>query len=169
MADPDRHVEAGYTLVEVVVCVALLVAACVAALGVVPTLARASQGDVLRDAADAIGVATIARARAAVAYYPATGYSPNHAYALNAAASYTVSTRVHRIACKGNQIGADVPMKVDASYAAAGDVLTIAVHYPRNACDASAQDVVVLSAQLAPSALSPGTTVTTSIGDPSRQ
>jgi hypothetical protein len=43
------------------------------------------------------------------------------------------------------------------------------VQYPHTACDPSVTAQVVVSAQLAPSALAPGTPVTTPIGDPSQK
>jgi type II secretory pathway pseudopilin PulG len=161
--------EGGFALVEVVVCVALLVAACVAALGVLPGLIRASQSDLLRDAARNLGTAAIERVRAATAYAPATGAAPNHAYALKASASYIATAHVHRALCGGAQPATDVPMNVQMTYDAAADDVTVTVDYPRNACDPGVRANVVVSAQLAPSALVPGTTTITPIDDPATQ
>jgi prepilin-type N-terminal cleavage/methylation domain-containing protein len=167
MDDADR--EAGFTLIEVVVCVALLVTACVAGMSVLPTLVHASQGDVLRDGATGLARAAIERVRAATAYYPATGYVANHAYALNASSSYVATVHVHRGWCGANQTTTDVPMNVSLAYDAPTDTVTATVQYPHTACDPSVTAQVVVSAQLAPSALAPGTPVTTPIGDPSQQ
>ena len=168
MAD-ERNAEAGFSLVEVLVCVALTVAACVSALGVLPTLAHASQGDVLRDAATNAGEVAIERARAAAAYYPATGYRPNHSYALNASSTYVAAAHVHHAYCGAPVTTTDVSLAVTSVYDVQSDTIAVTVRYPRNPCDPTVQNSVVLDAQLAPSALMPGTTIATPIDDLSRQ
>jgi prepilin-type N-terminal cleavage/methylation domain-containing protein len=165
----NRSGEAGFTLVEVVVCVALLVAACVASLSVLPTLVRSAQSDVLRDAATNLARAAIERVRAATAYYPAGGYTANHGYALNPASSYIATVHVHRGWCDASHATTDVPMSVALAYDAPSDTVTATVDYPRIACDTTVQSQVVVSAQLAPSDLAPGTVVSTAIGDPAQQ
>ena len=165
----DRRTEAGFSLVEVVVCVALLIAACAAGLGVLPTLVHASQRDVIRDAATGLARVAIERVRAATAYYPAGGVAANHAYALNASSSYTATAHVHRGWCNAVQTMTDVQLGVALAYDAPTDTVTATVQYPPDPCDAAVHSQVVVSAQLAPSVLAPGTTVTTPIGDPSRQ
>ena len=67
----ERAGEAGFSLLEVVVCVALLIAGSVIALALLPSLARASQAELLRGAATDIARNAIERTRAAAAYYPA--------------------------------------------------------------------------------------------------
>jgi type II secretory pathway pseudopilin PulG len=161
--------EDGFTLLEVVICVALVIAACVLALGVVPALTRAAQSGLLRDAATTIGRAALDRVRAATAYYPATGYAAGHAFALQPSATYVAAAHVHRRFCYASQTTTDVPMTVALAYDAASDSVTATVSYPRDPCDATVLDTVVLDAQLAPSALAPGTTITTAIDDPAQQ
>jgi hypothetical protein len=107
--------------------------------------------------------------RAATAYYPATGYVANHAYALNASSSYVATVHVHRGWCRANQTTTDVPMTVSLAYDAPTDTVTATVPYPRTACDPSVAAQIVVSAQLAPSALAPGRPVITPIGDPAQQ
>jgi prepilin-type N-terminal cleavage/methylation domain-containing protein len=167
MAEPER--DAGFTLVEVVVCVALLAAACVASVSVLPTLVRASQSGVMRDAATNLARTALERVRAATSYYPASGYSADHSYALAPSASYVAAVRVHRGWCDSAQTSAVVAMTVSLAYDAASDTVTATVAYPRTACQTTVLDRVALSAQLAPSALAPGTPVTAAIGDPARQ
>ncbi len=161
--------DAGFTLVETVVCVALLVAACVAALALVPTLVHASASGILRDAATNVARAEIERVRAAAAYAPSTGYTPGHAFALNATAAYATTAHVHRSLCAAAQATTDVAMNVAVAYAAATDAVTVTVDYPRNACDPTVRESVALVAQLAPSALAPGTAVTVPVDDPAQQ
>jgi len=167
MADvaPDE----GFTLIEVVVCVALMVAACVAGLGVLPTLAHASQDDVLRAAATTIARTAIDRARAVSAYYPAGGYQPNHAYAFNPSSTYTAAAHVHRAFCGASGSTTDVAMTVQLAYDATTDTVSATVHYPRSPCDPTTTATVSVNAQLMPSLLLPGTSITTAIGDPTQQ
>ena len=165
----DRSGEAGFTLIEVLICVALVVSGCVVVLGLLPTLVRASQADLLRDAATNIARAEIERARAATAYYPVSGFTASHAYALNATAAYATSAHVHRDYCGAGTATTDVPMNVSDAYTAADDALTVTVLYPNNPCIDLGKRTVVLTAQLAPSALIPGTTVSGTIGDPALQ
>ncbi len=161
--------ESGFTLIEVVICVALIVAACVAGISVLPALVRQSQSGVMRDAATGLARSAIERVRAATAYYPASGVTANHAYALNAASSYAAAVRVHRGWCDASQITTVVAMNVALAYDVTADTLTATVTYPRTACDPSATAQVVVSAPLSPSALVPGSAITTAIGDPSQQ
>jgi type II secretory pathway pseudopilin PulG len=165
----ERWREDGFGLIEVVVCVAVMIAACVAGLGVVPALAHASQEGVLRDAATTIARTAIDRARAATAYYPPGGYQPTHAYALNPSVAYAVQAHVHRGFCKPGQTFTNVAMNVHLTYDAVADAVTADVSYPRDACDVTVQREVTVTAQLTPSALAPGTTVVTPIGDPTQQ
>jgi prepilin-type N-terminal cleavage/methylation domain-containing protein len=167
MGEPER--DAGFTLVEVVVCVALLAAACVASVSVLPTLVRASQSGVMRDAATNLARTAIERVRAATAYYPASGYAADHSYALAASASYVAAVRVHRGWCDPARTSADVQMTVSLAYDAPSDTVTATVAYPRIACQTAVLDQIVMRAQLAPSALAPGTPVSAAIADPAQQ
>src|ERR1700733_2199203 len=104
----DRAPEAGFGLLEVIVCVALLIAGSVLALALLPSLARASQAQLLRGAATGIARNAIERARAAAAYYPAAGVADatarvattaDHAWVLAPATTYVAAARVHRALC----------------------------------------------------------------------
>jgi hypothetical protein len=136
---------------------------------VLPTLAHASQDDVLRDAATTIARTAIDRARAVAAYYPAGGYQPNHAYALNPSATYTAAAHVHRGFCGASGSTTDVAMTVQLTYDVTADTVTANVRYPRSPCDPTTTATVSVNAQLMPSLLVPGTTITTAIGDPTQQ
>lgn len=174
----DRAPEAGFGLLEVVVCVALLIAGSVLALGALPSLARASQAGLLRGAATEIARNAIERARAAAAYYPpgAVGdpvaraaTTADHAWALAPAARYTAAARVHRAFCGTTVTVTDVAMDVSLSYDAPSDVLTVTVAYPPDPCAASARSTVTLSAQLAPASYAPRTQLPAAIADPAVQ
>jgi len=104
----ERAGEAGFSLLEVVVCVALLIAGSVLALALLPSLARASQAELLRGAATDIARNAIERTRAAAAYYPPgavadtaarTATAADHAWVLQPRATYTAAARVHRGFC----------------------------------------------------------------------
>jgi type II secretory pathway pseudopilin PulG len=174
----ERASEAGYSLLELVVCVGLIIAGCVFALLLLPSLARASQAQLLRSAATGIARNALERARAAAAYYPPGAVSDpaaraaatnDHAWALQPAASYASAVRVRRALCGSRGRTTDVPMRVAMTYDAPSDVLTVAVSYPPDPCDAATQATVSLAAQLAPSAYVPQTQLPAAIADPALQ
>jgi len=174
----ERAAEAGYSLLEVVMCVALLVAGSALALALLPGLARASQAQLLRGAAGEVARNAIERARAAAAYYPPgavtdprarAAATAGHAWVLAPTVTYAAAARVHRAYCGTAAATSDVSMSVTMSYDAPSDTLTVTVAYPPNPCDASAQSAVSLSAQLAPAAYAPQTQLPTAIADPALQ
>jgi type II secretory pathway pseudopilin PulG len=174
----ERTSEAGFGLLEVVVCVALLIVGSVLALALLPPLARASQAQLLRSAATGLARNAIERARAAAAYYPATGVADpalratttaDHAWVLVPAATYTAAIRVHRGLCGAPAATSDVAMTVSQTYDAASDTLTVAVAYPPNPCDATTQSTVSLATQLAPASYAPQTQLPAAIADPALQ
>lgn len=75
MRPVSERAEAGFSLLELTVCVGLLIAGCVLALALLPVLARNAQAQTMRAAATGIARNAIERARAATAYYPAAGVS----------------------------------------------------------------------------------------------
>jgi type II secretory pathway pseudopilin PulG len=180
MVEPDgaRAGERGYSLLELTVCVALLVAGCVVALALLPALARRSQAEVMRGAATEVARNAIERVRAAAAYYPAGGVSDpatravttaDHAWALLPAASYLAAARVRGALCGSGSPATDVPMNVALQYDAPSDTLTVAVAYPPDPCTPSAQATVTLAAQLAPASYAPQTVLQSALADPAQQ
>jgi type II secretory pathway pseudopilin PulG len=176
VTEPAR--EAGFGLLEVVVCTALLIVGCVLALALLPSLARASQTGLLRAAATGIARNAIERARAAAAYYPPgavadpvarAATAANHAWVLAPNATYVAAAHVHSAFCGGAALVTDVPMNVALTYDAASDTLTVAVSYPPNPCAVAAQSTVTLSAQLAPASYAPQTQLPSAIADPALQ
>jgi len=174
----NRAPEAGFGLLEVIVCVALLIAGSVLALALLPSLARASQTGLLRGAATGIARNAIERARAAAAYYPAADVADsatraattaNHAWVLGPNATYTAAVRVHRAFCGTNAQTTDVPMSVTLTYDAPSDTLTVGVSYPPNPCLPETQSAIALSAQLAPASYAPQTQLPSAIADPAMQ
>jgi Tfp pilus assembly protein FimT len=174
----ERVTEAGYSLLEVVMCVALLIVGSVLALALLPAVARASQSQLMRGAATDIARNAIERARAAAAYYPPgavadplarAATTAGHGWALAPAASYTAAAHVHRSFCGTAAATSDVAMRVTMTYDAPGDTLTVAVSYPPNPCDTATQSAISLSAQLAPASYAPQTQLPSAIADPALQ
>jgi len=174
----DRAAEAGYSLLELVMCVALLIAGSVLALALLPAVVHASQADLLRGAATDIARNAIERARAAAAYYPPgaladplarAATTANHGWALASSATYPAAAHVHRAFCGATPATTDVPMNVTLSYDAPSDTVTVAVSYPANPCEAANLSTISLSAQLAPAAYAPQTQLPSAIADPSVQ
>lgn len=174
----ERASEAGYSLLEVAVCVALLIAGSVLALALLPSLARASQAGLLRGAAGDIARNAIERARAAAAYYPAAAVADpqaraattaDHAWVLQPSATYVAAAHVHRAFCGTTAATSDVSMSVAMTYDAPSDTLTVAVSYPPNPCDTATRSAISFSAQLAPAGYAPQTRLPSAIADPALQ
>lgn len=170
--------DSGFTLIELVVCVALLVMGAVVALGTIPVLARASAAGIIRTAAADVARNALERARAAAAYAPPAAVTnpagrvataANHAWVLAPSASYGAAARITSPLCR-NAGGLDVPLVVSTAYDAGTDLLTVSVAYPSDPCDPSSPSATVaVAATLMPAAYAPGTLLPDAIGDPQRQ
>jgi Tfp pilus assembly protein PilV len=174
----ERASEAGFGLLEVIVCVALLVAGCVMTLSLVPPIVRGSQSGMMRAAATGVARNAIERIRAASAYYPPAivsepatraAVTANHIWVLQPAGQYVAAARIRRAVCGGTAATTDVPLPVSMAYDAASDTVTVSVSYPPNPCVPSATSTVTLSAQLAPAAYAPQTQLPAAIADPAAQ
>jgi len=170
--------EAGFGLLELVVCVALLVMGAVLALALVPPLVRASQAQLMRDAATDVARNALERARAAAAYYsPAAvadaaaraATTATHAWAFGSAASDVAAARVERGLCGSGAPFTDVPLDVTTTYDAPSDTLTVRVAYPPDPCVPAMRATVALAAQLAPASYAPQTELVAPIADPAQQ
>jgi Tfp pilus assembly protein PilV len=178
MADRKRCGEAGFSLIEAVICIALLACGCVAALAAFPPLIRNAEAGIVRAAATSIARNAIERVRAAVAYDPPgavldpatrAATTANHAWALAATSTYRTTARFSRSLCGTASATTDVPMTVTTTYAASADMLTVTVQYPRSPCVPSNLTSVSLATPLAPAADAPQTTLRTGVADPERQ
>jgi Tfp pilus assembly protein PilV len=174
----DPRTEAGFALIEVIVCVALLVAGSVLALALLPAVARASQAQLMREAATGIARNAVERTRAAAAYAPPaamsdaaarTATSATHAWVLRPAAHFISAVRVRRSLCAGAGATTDVAVDVALAYDAATDALSVAVTYPPDACNVARQTTLTLRAIVAPPADAPQTRVGAAIADPAQQ
>lgn len=176
---PTERDEGGYSLVELVVCIALLVTVAVAALGTLPVLARQAQAGLVRDAATDVARNALERVRAAVAYYPAAlvadpasrrTATADHRWALSASAAFASAARLARPPCGAATAPADIPLAVTTTYDATLDRLTVTVAFPRDPCtNGSGSDTVSASATLAPAQYAPQTELEAAIGDPALQ
>ena len=175
-ADAD---EGGYSLVELIVCVALLVLGTAVALGGLPVLARAAQAGLIREAATAVARNALERARAAAAYAPAglvadpatrASTVANHAWVLAPAATYASAARIRGALCGNPGTSTDVPLTVTTAYDAATDRFTATVTYPRDPCASNAATATAtLAATLTPAAYAPQTELQAPIADPEQQ
>lgn len=156
-----ERAEAGGSLIELLVCVALLVAGIVVALGGLPRLAHAAQSGLVRDGALEVARNAIERARAAAAYAPA-------ASAIAATAAFPAVARIRPGLCGAT--AADVPLSVTTSFDAASSRFTVVVGYPRDPCVAGAPAAMVtLETTLPPAVPAPEAVVPVPIRDPARQ
>jgi type II secretory pathway pseudopilin PulG len=174
----DRAPDAGFALLELIVCVGVLLFGSVFALALVPALARASQTQLMREAADGVARNAIERVRAAGAYDPPAALADpatraatasTHAWLLQPTATYAAAVRVRRALCGGAGPTTDVPVNVTLTYDASADAVTVAVSYPPNPCVPALLETITRTAELAPAAAAPQTRISTAIADPAQQ
>lgn len=170
--------EAGFTLIELVVCIALLVLGIVVALNLFAAVVRHSQDGIMRDAALSVAHNAVERSLAAAAYFPPNVGSSaatqsadvaDHGWALSATpATYSASVRLNRSTC-GRPAPFDVALPVTVTYTPATDTLLVQVQYPPDPCDTTTLQSVALSHVLPPAQYAPGTRITTTVSDPALQ
>jgi prepilin-type N-terminal cleavage/methylation domain-containing protein len=179
-----RTDERGFTLLELLICVALLAAAGAAALGACAAVARYASPGVARDAALMVAENALARARAAVAYASSPAQDGpallgDRTWALAAGtASYVAGARLRAPAqCGGAGAGAVVlRLPVTTAYDAASERFSVTVTYPRDPCRANATGTIAddnaatvsIAETLPPSVYPPGQVVHRDIAPPAR-
>jgi len=172
MTDAQR----GFTLIELVISLAVIAAIGAAAVGALAAVSRAAMPNVMRDGALMVAENALARARAAAAYVPvgdgAASTDPADASLLRPTpTAFTAGVRVPSIAACANAAPNADPsatvVSVAVTTAYAKNVFTVTVAYPRDRCSAaSATAAVVLHETLAPPLYLPGHTITRGIADP---
>jgi prepilin-type N-terminal cleavage/methylation domain-containing protein len=172
-----RDGERGFTLLELVASVGVLAIAGAATAGAFTALARhAAPGDA-RDAALTAGENALARARAAVAYAPASAAAADRSWALvPGETDYVAGARLRGAAPCGATAAATLKLPVAASFDASAQRFTVVVTYPRDPCGVAADgtipagnaETVTLEETLPPSAYAPGTTLTQDVAPPAR-
>jgi general secretion pathway protein I len=180
--DSTRTAERGFTLLEVLVCVAILAVVSVAACGAFAALARNATPNTVRDLALMAGENALVRARAAVAY----ASSPSQdASTLLAARTWALRPGDSAYAA-GAQLRAGAPcgaaqprtlrLPVTTTYDAANERFTVVVTYPRDPCRVASDGTipagdaatVTLGETLPPSAYPPGAAIHRDVAPPAR-
>lgn len=172
--------EAGFTLIELVVSLAIVAVVSAATIGAVAAVARNAVPNVARDAALMVAENTLVRARSAAAYVPqSTGAAPADPAAaslINAQPQQFIAgaqLRANNL-CGGSQLVRTLRLPVATSYAA--NVFTVRVMYPRNPCSVGSngaissgdEAVLTLSTTLAPPVYVPGHVIPRAVGVPAR-
>ena len=146
--------EAGFTLIELVLCVAILALAGAATIGAVAAVARNAMPNVTRDAALMVAENALVRARAAGAYVPiGSGTAPSDpaaAHLINAGTQQYVAGAVLRATDLCNPGGKVRTLQLAVLTGYAGNVFTVTVRYPRNPCASTADASLTQSETLAP-------------------
>ena len=146
--------ERGFTLLEVVCCVAIVAIAAAATLGAVAGITRNAENGATRDVAMMVAENAMARARAATAYVPQAQPSPEAAsqtatWALGASASYSAGGLVLGPMLCGTG-SANVQLPVSTAYDSTHNTFTVTVTYPRNPCVPTGPTSTVTLAQTLP-------------------
>ncbi len=179
-----RTDERGFTLLELLVCVAILALASAATLGAFAAVARNATPGAARDAALMVAENALARARAAAAYASSPSVEPatllaDRSWALVPGVTrYVAGAELRAAAPCGASTGAALRLRlpVTAAYDVASERFTVTVAYPRDPCGAAADGTsadgngatLVLSETLPPPAYPPGQTMHHDIAPPAR-
>lgn len=171
--------ERGFALLELLVCVAIVAVAGAAAAGAAAALARNAGPAGARDLALMTAENVLVRARAAVAYVPASAVD---AAAAATDRSWALRPGVTAWTAQGELRGPDVCgrtsqrvlLPVTSEFDSAAQRFTVTVAYPRDPCLLSADgtipdgDAVTLtqSTVLAPSVFPPGTVIERPVAPP---
>jgi type II secretion system protein I len=180
--DSTRTAERGFTLLEVLVCVAILAIASAATCGAFAAVARNAAPPGARDVALMAGENALARARAAVAYasspsQDASAMLAGRTWALRPGETdYVAGAQLRSGAFCGNAGPRVLRLPVAATYDAANERFTVVVTYPRDPCRVSSDGsiptgdaaTVTLAETLPPSSYPPGQTIHRDVAPPAR-
>jgi type II secretion system protein I len=179
--DSTRTDERGFTLLELLVCMAIVAVTTAATLGAFAALARNATPGTVRDLALMTAENALARARAAVAYASSsTQDGPallgDRSWALTPGETRYVAGAQLRPGSCGNSAPAMLQLPVVATYDPPNERFTVTVTYPRDPCRVASDGTIpagdAASAQLAetlpPSVYPPGQTVHRDISTPAR-
>lgn len=174
-----RTAERGFTLIELVACVALILVAGAATVGAFAALARNANSGTARDAALMVAENALARARAAVAY--AASPVQDGPALLNDRTWGLVAGETHYLAGAALRAGTcatNTPLQlpVTTNYDPAAERFSVTVVYPRDPCRVAADGTipdddaasVSLAETLPPSVYPPGQVVHHDVATPAR-
>lgn len=164
--------QAGFALLEVVACVALLAIGIAVAIGAVAAVAKGNATEARRDVALMTARNVLARARAATAYYPDarfTRLSDRSTWALRAASTFTTSAALPQPGSRQ----ATVPLSVRTTFSNGigtdySGVFTVNVRYPSSGDPNAPLQNVSLSERVAPSGFSQRTQISQPADEPRR-
>ena len=180
--DSTRTAERGFTLLEVLVCVAILALASAATFGAFAAVARNATPGTGRDVALMAGENALARARAAVAYasspaQDASALLAGRSWALRPGETdYVVGAQLRAGALCGDAAPRTLRLPVAATYDAANERFTVVVTYPRDPCRVASDGAippgdaatVTLAETLPPSVYPPGQSIHRDVAPPAR-
>ena len=180
--DSTRTAERGFTVLEVLICVAILAVCSAATFGAFAAVARNATPGTARDVALMAGENALARARAAVAYasspdQDASALLTGRAWALRSGATgYVAGAQLGAGASCGDTVPRVLRLPVVATYDAVNERFTVVVTYPRDPCRVTADGsvaagdaaTVTLAETLPPSVYPPGQTIHRDVAPPAR-
>ena len=176
----SSRTEAGFSLLELLVSVAILLVAGAATVGAFAAVARNAQSDGPRALALMAAENAIAQARAAGAYAPqgadpAAAAAGDRSWALRpGATAYTVTAHLRGPATCSGATSLALALPVSATFDRASGRFSVAVTYPRDPCRVDsggtipADDALTLqqSVTLPPSTFAPGTVIEQNVAAP---
>jgi prepilin-type N-terminal cleavage/methylation domain-containing protein len=177
-----RTAERGFTLLEVLVCVALVALATAATAGAFAAVARNATPGTARDVALMVGENALARARAAVAYASSPALDASALLAARTWAlrpgetDYVAGAQLRASAQCGGAGARTLRLPVAATYDAANERFTVVVTYPRDPCAVGSDGTVAagnaatvtLAETLPPSVYPPGQAIHRDVPPPAR-
>lgn len=180
--DSTRTAERGFTLLEVLVCVAILAIVSAATAGAFAAVARNATPGTSRDVALMVGENALARARAAVAYASSPAQDASALLAARTWAlrpgetDYVSGAQLRASAMCGAAGTRTLRLPVAATYDAANERFTVVVTYPRDPCGVASDGTiaagnaatVTLAETLPPSVYPPGQTIHRDVAPPAR-
>ena len=180
--DSTRTAERGFTLLEVLVCVAILAIVSAATFGAFAAVARNATPGTARDVALMAGENALVRARAAVAYaaspsQDASTMLAGRTWTLQPGATeYVAGAQLRAGALCGSAEPRTLRLPVAATYDAANERFTVVVTYPRDPCRVASDGTippgnaatVTLAETLPPSVYPPGQTIHRDVAPPAR-
>ena len=177
-----RTAERGFTLLEVLVCIAILAVVSAATFGAFAAVARNATPGTARDVALMAGENALARARAAAAYASSRSQDASTLLAARAWAlrpgetDYVAGAQLRAGTPCGDSAPHALRLPVAATYDPANERFTVVVTYPRDPCRVATDGsipagdaaTVTLGETLPPSVYPPGATIHRDVAPPAR-